>query len=201
MCVSSVRKCFLGFLCATSTTSFCEAASTFIPAAGVTATGGYNTASLERLIDGSGLTVFNETGTHDWTADVEWQGIGESGTLRFDLGSTVALDGVYLWNQEVANGAVNAFHVVLRSETDAVLHTSGTFNATIGAPTGATPSEFFALPVTNDVRFVELNVESLHPTTINRTVLAEVGFSAVPEPSSVSILMLAMVVSLFQRRK
>ena len=182
-----------------SSTPAAFAASSFISPVGITSTGGYDQPSLIRMIDGSGLTVFDQTGTHGWEPDFEWQGIGESGTLTIDLGEVFTIDGFYLWNQETDNGAVDEFSLVLYDDLHVPAYSSGSLNASIGMPQGATPAQFFALPATDNVRFIDLQIIDLHPTTINRTVIHEVGFSGIPEPSS-GLLSVAGALGLSLRR-
>jgi hypothetical protein len=179
------------------------AASVFLSPDSLSSSGGYDTSSIGNMIDGSGLTVFDETGTHSWFGQDEWLGSGTSGTLRFDFESPQILLGFYLWNQEVYRGAVKDFSLTLRGATDEVLFTSAPLMAEVGLPSGATPVQFFAFQTTAGVRSLEMKIDSVHSAPGHAiTVIAEVGVAVIPEPTT-SLLLASgslILVWMFRRR-
>lgn len=172
---------------------------TAAPIVGVTATTDMGnddpTAKLVKTTDGSGLSSYSLTATHDGTTPFNsWISTSSlTGTITFDLGSTVFIDSFSFWNQNGGGpgpGITGIRDVTVLTSLDGTLFTPLPGGPSIFAQVTGTsnlPPEIFTFPpvLARDVRFA---VTSNYGNTFT-TGFAEVMFdSTVPEPSLLALI-------------
>jgi hypothetical protein len=153
-------------------------------------------------IDGSGLTGNTHTNAPDdtmWLSDGGVEATGDV-TITWDLGASYGLTGFHLWNyNESAGGNSNRGVAV----ADILVSTTSDFSSGVTSFLGyssflqasgssADPGADYAFPgdVTATGRYVRFQNMDNFPTADAYIGVAEIQFTAIPEPTSFAILCL-----------
>lgn len=166
---------------------------------------------ITNTVNGTGLSALSLTATHSQTSTSNsWVSSGAilTGNVIFDFGSTYFVDSFSFWNQNGggpgANGVTGIQGVAVSTSLDGISYTP-----LVGGPTqfsqvvGSTAlaPEIFNFAAVN-ARFFQFTITSNWGDP-SETGFAEVGFDAVPEPTTLSLMSigaLALVLRLRARR-
>jgi len=173
---------------------------------GVTATTDMGAASgtvISQIVDGSGLSSYDPSATHDnGSPSNAWVGDLSTGMITFDLGGSFELDGMAVWNFN-ALSAFGVQDVTVSSSLDGISFTpiSGapsTFS--IGSNLSSESAETFQFSAT--AAFVRFDIASNYGGA--NTALSEVMFtgapSAVPEPQTYALFLTGLAAFVYKRR-
>jgi hypothetical protein len=130
------------------------------------------------MIDGSGLSVRNETGLYDGAGSV-WasSGGGTSGSLMFEFDTNQMLSKFYLWPRSGAdiNQTPKTFRLRLLDAANNQLLLTPEFTVTQPTANPSQPAQTFSFGQTPGVRKVEMQISSNYGSTY--VAIAEVGFA------------------------
>lgn len=183
-----------------------------------------NSYDVGNMIDQSGLSTGFISGTSDFNtyigggpthvgsdnANAMWFGPGRgpfTGYLDFDMGSTVQLFQLALWNGAIGSTAnINSFTVLTSTNAGFATPTNvGTFTNPQGV--GATPYSATVFDLTDSTaEYVRILINSYYGNP-NVVGIGEVAFdtgsvnAAVPEPASIAMWTLGAIGLMFARRK
>lgn len=164
------------------------------PITGVTATTtipGCCGAPLSLIVDGSGLSSFDPSASHNGLGGTGWIGLSRTGTIDFDLHGTYWLGGIAVWNS-----GFGVKEYSLSVSTDGLNFTPlggfpvGLADVPTGSTTFAEVTSFTAVQATH-VRMTLLDGHS----RFDNTSLKEVMFLSAdtPEPATLPVLGLAVM--------
>jgi len=173
------------------------AAATVITPTNATATTSLRAASpISATIDGTGL-VSTSGDISTWTHAVNdpqgnyWlsgSNAGKNGTevITFDLGGTYDVDGLYLWQYTLSNSTNRQIvDATLTFSTDGINYSNSiSWKPQQVTTTVAYTPENFTFTTVQDVTHVKMLVKN----NSDFVGLAEIRFSAVPEPSAFGLL-------------
>ena len=199
-------------LCSVLQTPTFENPVNVAPRASITASSVYQNEyadyGTQKLVDG--LTGVDDAS--QWLAQGTLEGTSLRGTLpawlKFDLYADYILSGVSLFNTKNApfnDTGTKDFSVQVSS--DGINYSSAILSGTLEWQNGTFQDWYF--PTTTSARYVQINLNSAYVSSgdfvpaglYNRVGLKEVKITAVPEPSSLSLLVLGGVLVDFGRRK
>ncbi|MFT4663045.1 MAG: hypothetical protein ACI9AT_002131 [Ulvibacter sp.] len=158
-------------------------------------------SSLDNTINGAGLDVFPSlSGTHGMTTPNDtYYATLETGSIDFDLGGSYLVDGLALWNANAPGpGATGIQGVLISSSTDGVTYTPiadapDTFSQVMGA---TSPAEQFSFGEVT-ASYIRFDVLSNYGDPGNLVAFAEVAFSGVPAPLSVTEVNLSNLIAVY----
>jgi len=201
-------------LCSVLQTPTFENPVNVAPRASITASSVYQNEYAEfgtqKLVDGlAGQSIVDGNGYDysQWLAQGTLEGTTFKGTLpawvKFDLLTEYTLSGVSLFNTKNApfiDAGTKDFSVQVSS--DGINYSSAILSGTLDWQNGTFQDWYF--PTTTSARYVQINLNSayVNPDSglYNRVGLQEVKITAVPEPSSLSLLVLGGGVVALRRR-
>jgi hypothetical protein len=172
----------------------------------------YDEYGTQKLVDGLAGQNVNGADYSQWLAQGTLEGPSYGGTLRgtlpawvkFDLLTEYTLSGVSLFNTMNApfnDSGTKDFSIQVSS--DGINYSSAILSGTLDWQDGTFQDWYF--PTTTSARYVQINLNSayVNPDSglYNRVGLHEVKITAVPEPSSLSLLALGGVVLVLGVRK
>jgi hypothetical protein len=209
-------KHFLFLLFLSAVVSYPPSVAHAFRISGVTATtdmGGSSGTLLANTVNGAGLSELTLTATHIGSTPTNtWISSKVTGQVTFDLGGSFQVDGFSFWNEAAVapglNGTAGIRGVNVLSSTD-----GSTFTPVPGAPHAFAKVEFprpleipfffapeifsFSAVTATHIRFEVLSNQG---TPIPFTGFSEVGFNAVPEPTTASLLLLSSLAGAVLRR-
>ena len=199
------------------------AGSTLVQPTGVDADGQWAPSRpMVAAIDGGGMASPDALDTGDlvpatWPSKLttatgwynlgyDWYNAGTTGWIEFDLGAEYSLQGFHVWNgQDPENGGTNGVDVKLATGATAPADWSGvsttkSFEFAKGAGQANTDlGQDYELDSAVTARWVYFDITSSYGD--NRHGLSEVRMVTVPEPATMSLLVLGGLAVLRRRRK
>lgn len=164
---------------------------------------GDSSTALDELINQSGLTNTYTSGVTDFDAFTaatnhnstagrfrSRAGVTLPGVITFDLGSTLMIDRLSLWNAALGGEEIKDFNLFADGDSDfsnGGLTSLGSFTAN---QTGADVAQIFNFSSISSTRFVHMEIVSGYDDPLARVGAGEVAFSSVvPEPVSAGLLL------------
>lgn len=137
------------------------------------------------MIDGSNLSLRNETGLFDQVA-TEWAsaGTGTSGTIRFDLSTPRIVEKFYAWRNNFNTGGSNAvanqcprnFRIkLIGNDGTTIFYTSPVLTMTKPIEGVVQSAQVFSFPATANTRYIDWEIQDNYGSLY--VSIGEIGFS------------------------